>query len=126
MVTEGKNVVFQINGKTFHTTLDVTMAYIGGKWKPNILWNLRKGAKRFGELKTLIPGITDKMLSIQLKEMEMDGLVVRREYAEMPPRVEYSFTNFGQALIPLLEAIAQCGRELTRIGGAVREGRSNG
>ena len=94
----------------FHCALDVTMHFIGGKWKTVVIWYLRHGKKRFGELKTLIPDITDKMLSIQLKALEQDGLVSRKVYAEVPPRVEYELTEEGETLLPMVESIAKWGR----------------
>jgi DNA-binding HxlR family transcriptional regulator len=68
---------------------------------------------RFGEIKKHIPQITEKMLSIQLKALEEDGIIKREVYAEVPLRVEYSLTEFGKSLIPLLEAISKWGRQLT-------------
>lgn len=94
----------------FHCALDVTMHYIGGKWKTVVLWYLRKEKKRFGELKTLIPDITDKMLTIQLKALVRDGIVSRTVFPEVPPRVEYELTEQGKTLIPVVEAIAEWGR----------------
>lgn len=93
----------------FHCALDVTMHYIGGKWKAVVLWYLRKDKKRFSELKALIPDITDKMLSVQLKALEEDGLIKRTVYSEVPPRVEYEFTEEGKSMIPVVEAIAAWG-----------------
>jgi DNA-binding HxlR family transcriptional regulator len=77
-----------------------------------VLWYLRKDKKRFGELKKLIPDITEKMLSLQLKTLEEDGIVKRTIYPEVPPRVEYEMTDFGRTMIPMLEEIALWGRFL--------------
>lgn len=118
MIVDGKEMIFEMDGRTYHCALDVSMSFIGGKWKSVLLWYLRGGPKRFGELKRLVPGITEKMLSLQLKELEADGIVQRQVFAEVPPRVEYSFTNFGHTMIPMLEAIAEWGRQL-----AMRRGR---
>ena len=96
--------------RTYHCALDVTMHVIGGKWKTIVLWYLRKGSKRFSELRKLIPDITEKMLSMQLKQLEKDGLVSRKVFAEVPPRVEYTLTAHGRTLLPLLEEIAKWGR----------------
>lgn len=88
-----------------------TISLIGGKWKILILWQLRNSLRRFGQLQRLIPGITKKMLTQQLRELEKDGLVSRKVYAEVPPRVEYSLTNTGRSLIPVLETISNWGSE---------------
>ncbi len=110
MIIEGKEYEFQMDGRVFHCALDITMNYIGGKWKTVVLWYLRKEAKRFSELKRHIPEITEKMLSIQLKQLEKDGIVSRKVYAEVPPKVEYCLTEEGKSLIPLLEEMASWGR----------------
>jgi len=117
MVIDNKEKVFILNGQEFHCAMDVTMNFIGGKWKTVVLWYLRKDKKRFGELKKLIPNITEKMLSLQLKDLENDGIVKRKLYAEVPPKVEYSLTDFGKSLIPLLEEIARWGRNLAEAKG---------
>ncbi|MGH8934081.1 MAG: winged helix-turn-helix transcriptional regulator [Egibacteraceae bacterium] len=87
--------------------LDAAVDVIGGKWKALILWELHAQPRRFGELKRLEPGISEKMLIQQLREMEADGLVHREVYREVPPKVEYSVTELGsslnEALIPLCE-----------------------
>ena len=90
--------------------MDVTMNFIGGKWKTIVLWYLREKTLRFGELKKQIPDITEKMLSLQLKKLEEDGLVQRVVFAEVPLRVEYSLTEFGKTLRPVVESIAKWGR----------------
>lgn len=110
MLIDGKEKVILLNGKEFHCAMDITMRYIGGKWKTVVLWYLKKEKKRFSELKKLIPNITEKMLSLQLKELEKDGIVTRKVFAEIPPKVEYSLTTFGKTLIPMLEEIAKWGR----------------
>ena len=110
MIIDGKKYKYRMLNQDFHCALDVTMHYIGGKWKAVVLWYLRKDKKRFGELKALIPDITDKMLSIQLKALQEDGIITRTVYAEVPPRVEYEFTEEGRTLIPVVEAIAKWGR----------------
>jgi len=109
MIVDGKELVVKMESKTFHCALDVTMHFIGGKWKSVVLWYLRKDRKRFGELRKQIPGITEKMLSMQLKELEQDGIVGRTVYAEVPPRVEYYLTEEGKTLLPLLEELAKWG-----------------
>jgi DNA-binding HxlR family transcriptional regulator len=112
MVINGEEKQILLRGQTFHCAMDVTMHFIGGKWKTVVLWYLKKEKKRFSELKKLIPDITEKMLSLQLKTLEEDGIVKRTLYPEVPPRVEYELTDFGKTLIPMLEEIAKWGREL--------------
>ena len=113
MLINGKNVAFKLNGKTYHCAMDITMHYIGGKWKSVVLWYLKKKTLRFAELKRQMPDITEKMLSIQLKALEADGLIKREVHGKKPPvRVEYSLTEFGKTLSPALDAIAKWGKNL--------------
>ncbi|MER2999089.1 helix-turn-helix domain-containing protein [Pontibacter populi] len=112
--------MFEIGDKTYHCAMDVTMDYIGGKWKTVVLWYLRNKTMRFGELKKQIPDITEKMLSLQLKALEEDGLVKREVYPEVPLRVEYSLTEFGETLVPVLDAIAKWGRNLGESKGKLK------
>src|SRR6185437_1571465 len=85
--------------------VELAIRIIGGKWKPVIIWHLRENKKRFGELKREIKGITVKMLAQQLRELEQDGLIDRKMFYEVPPRVEYSLTSLGQSLEPALKAL---------------------
>lgn len=87
------------------------VSVLGGKWKSGILFRLAQGTYRFGELKRLMPWISEKVLVRQLKELERDGVVQRMDYGEMPPRVEYSLTAYGHTLQPVLDHIAAWGRE---------------
>lgn len=120
MLIDGKEHRIYLQDRAFHCALDVTMAYIGGKWKAVILWYLRNSTLRFGELKDKLPDITEKMLSLQLKQLVADGLVLRQAYSDQVPiRVEYSLTLFGQTLVPALEAIAAWGRQLANTQGAI-------
>lgn len=113
MIIKGKHVAYQLEDKTYHCAMDITMNYIGGKWKTVVLWYLKNETLRFGELKKRIPDITEKMLSIQLRALEEDGLILRNVYGIKPPvKVEYSLTDFGKTLIPVLNAVAKWGREL--------------
>jgi DNA-binding HxlR family transcriptional regulator len=121
MILDGKEFEIRMKGKIYHCALDVTMNFIGGKWKTIVLWYLRKDAKRFSVLNKEIPGITEKMLSLQLKQLEKDGIVGRKVYAEVPPRVEYFLTEEGRTLIPLLEEMAKWGRKKGKGDGEIVE-----
>jgi DNA-binding HxlR family transcriptional regulator len=121
MIIKQKPYVFVIDGAQYHCAMDVTMHFIGGKWKTVVLWYLKNKTLRFGEIKKLIPDITEKMLSIQLKALEDDGLVVREVFPEVPLRVEYSLTPFGRSLIPVLDAVAKWGRHLGQTKGKLVE-----
>ncbi|MGC0419985.1 winged helix-turn-helix transcriptional regulator [Embleya sp. AB8] len=89
---------------------DAAMDVVGGKWKVLILWALNEHACRFGELRRLVPGITEKVLASHLRELELDGVVHREEYAELPPRVEYSLTPLGDSLNEALRPLGVWGR----------------
>ena len=89
--------------------VETTLGLIGDKWKVLILRDLLPGTKRFGELKKSIVSVSQKVLTAQLRDMEESGLVSRRVYAEVPPRVEYSLTPLGQSLRPILDAMQQWG-----------------
>ncbi len=92
--------------------IDGAMEVIGGKWKVLILWALHEQPhRRFGELRRLLPGVTEKVLASHLREMEEDGIVHRVSYDEVPPRVEYSLTEDGARLNKALEPLADWGRE---------------
>ncbi|MBV8554502.1 MAG: helix-turn-helix transcriptional regulator [Planctomycetaceae bacterium] len=95
---------------------------MGGKWKPIVLWHLTPGPRRFGELRRLVTGISEKMLIQQLREMESDGVVARKDFREIPPRVEYSLTGFGVSLSEALRPLCDWGREhMSRIEKAKSE-----
>lgn len=91
--------------ESYSCNLMLAMDVVGGKWKMVILWYLRKGTLRFNELRKMLDGITQKMLTQQLRELETDGLLERKVYPVVPPKVEYSLTEQGEKLIPVLEAI---------------------
>lgn len=89
--------------------VQATLSVLGGKWKILILWHLKDQTRRFGELKRLMPEITEKMLIQQLRELESDSILARTVYSEVPPKVEYSFTDYGRSLEPVLHALCDWG-----------------
>lgn len=89
--------------------VETTLTLIGDKWKVLILRDLMPGTKRFGELKKSIGHVSQKVLTAQLRDMEENGLLHRRTYAEVPPRVEYSLTDLGRSLKPVLDALQEWG-----------------
>ena len=89
--------------------VETTLTLIGDKWKVLILRDLMPGTKRFGELKRSIGSVSQKVLTAQLRDMERSGLVQRRVYAEVPPRVEYSLTELGKSLKPILDSMQNWG-----------------
>jgi DNA-binding HxlR family transcriptional regulator len=96
--------------------LDAAMDVVGGKWKALILWALGERTHRFGELRRALPGVSEKMLSQQLRELEADGIIHREVFDEVPPRVEYSLTQDGVALKAALAALGEWGeRRIERL-----------
>ena len=94
--------------------VEITMGLIGEKWKVLIVRDLLTGTKRFGELKKSVTGITQKVLTTNLRQMESSGLVKRKVYPEVPPRVEYSLTDTGLSLKPILDSMVDWGNEYKR------------
>ena len=95
----------------YYCPVKLTADIIGGKWKPLIIFYLESGTKRFGQLQKLIPGMTKKMLTQHLRELESDGIIHRKVYAEVPPKVEYSLTRHGESLKPILKLMSAWGNK---------------
>ncbi|MEL7167334.1 MAG: helix-turn-helix domain-containing protein [Pseudomonadota bacterium] len=91
--------------------VEATLSVIGGKWKPVLICRLLSGRKRFGELCRLAPNATERMITLQLRELEADGIIRRTVYAEVPPRVEYEVTDYGRSLQPIIAAMQDWGSE---------------
>ena len=100
----------QYNWKT-GCDVEATLSVIGGRWKPVLVCHLLSGRRRFGELRRLVPNATERMITLQLRELEADGVVSREVFKEVPPRVEYDVTEYGRSLEPILEAMQAWGRE---------------
>ncbi|WP_410583315.1 winged helix-turn-helix transcriptional regulator [Amycolatopsis sp. lyj-108] len=97
--------------RTFTCGLDAAIAVVGGKWKGLILFALQDGPMRFGELRRAVPGISERVLILQLREMETTGLLHREVYHQVPPKVEYSLTAFGDSLNTAMAALGEWGEE---------------
>ncbi|MFC6886909.1 MULTISPECIES: winged helix-turn-helix transcriptional regulator [Actinomadura] len=96
---------------TYVCGIDAAMGVVSGKWKVLILWALHDRARRFGDLRRNVPGITEKVLASHLRELEADGIVHREEHDEVPPHVEYSLTPLGVSLNEALAPLGAWGRE---------------
>lgn len=106
--------MYSIENKKYPCSTSLTMKYIGGKWKAVILMHLIQ-KKRYNELRKNIPSVTERTLSLQLKELEADGLIRRNVYTSKPPlKVEYELTDLGKSLVPVLEAISQWGKDVAK------------
>jgi DNA-binding HxlR family transcriptional regulator len=106
-----------VRTRTYNCPVEAAVDVFGGKWKALILWWLQQRTWRFAELRRQIPGITEKMLTQQLRELEADGIVNRRIYPTVPPKVEYSLTEYGLSLKRALRAICDWGQiHMARIG----------
>ncbi len=102
--------MYQVKGKEYPCCTSVTMGIIGGKWKTVILYYLIDGPLRYNELKKRMTTVTERTLSLQLKQLEEDGVIVRTVHTAKPPlKVDYALTDFGETLIPLLNAIVEWG-----------------
>jgi DNA-binding HxlR family transcriptional regulator len=89
--------------------VQVTLDVLGGRWKPLALYHLRGGTRRFNELRRVMPGVTQRMLTATLRDLERDGVIRREIFPEVPPRVEYTMTPLGESLRPILDAMAAWG-----------------
>ncbi|MFK7749756.1 MAG: winged helix-turn-helix transcriptional regulator [Kordia sp.] len=105
--------MYAFNGKKYPCCASLTMGIIGGKWKTVILFYLMNETLRYSELRKLMPTVTERTLSLQLKALEEDKLVKRKVYTSKPPlKVEYSLTDLGKTLIPLIKAISDWGNSV--------------
>ena len=91
--------------------VEATLSVIGGRWKPVLVCHLLDGRKRFGELRRLTPNATARMITLQLRQLEADGVILRHVFAEVPPRVEYELTDFGRSLEDVLVVMQEWGRQ---------------
>jgi DNA-binding HxlR family transcriptional regulator len=95
--------------REYKCAVELTINLIGGKYKALLLWELSESTKRFNELRKRFPEVTQKMLTQQLRDLENDGLILRHVYPQVPPKVEYSLTDFGKSLMPVIHSMNQWG-----------------
>jgi DNA-binding HxlR family transcriptional regulator len=113
MRIECQSDFIKVNNKVYPCTVSVVMNLVGGKWKAVILYHLMETHKRYGELRKGMPGVTERTLSLQLKQLEEDGLIARQAYGRKPPfKVIYSLTDFGRSFAPVLDAIVGWGNQI--------------
>ena len=91
----------------YHCEIEAAFAIMGGKWKARIIWHIGDGRPRFNELRDTLVNVSPRMLAKQLRELEEDGLVIRTQHPEIPPRVDYQLTEAGTALIPILRILSR-------------------
>lgn len=103
-------------GNPYSCPLTAAVDKIGGRWKPIILFYLSNGSRRFGQLAVTVPMISKKVLTQQLKQLEADGLISRKEFTEVPARVEYALTDFGKSVLPILDRICEWGKQFVDEG----------
>jgi len=102
---------FDFKGKKYNNPVELSLDVIGGKWKIPILWRLKDGSKRYGELQRSLPKVTHKMLTQQLRELELDEIISRKVYSEVPPKVEYNLTLLGKTVIPVIDLLREWSEE---------------
>lgn len=119
MKTECIGDAIKVNGQEYPCTVSLAMDLVGGKWKAVILYHLKEGEKRYSALRKEMPDITEMTLSLQLKQLEKDGLISRNVFGEKPPiKVTYQLTDFGQTFRPVLEALVHWGNTIVEEKGA--------
>jgi DNA-binding HxlR family transcriptional regulator len=100
---------YKLNGAFYYCPVDLTLQIVGGRWKGIVIWNLREEKLRFSELKRRLVSINDKMLSQVLRDLEEQGIVLRKVIEMVPPKVEYSLTKEGKKLLPIMQAMSDYG-----------------
>lgn len=102
---------YKLNGTYYYCPVDLTLHIVGGRWKGIVIWNLRSATLRYSELKKVLVTINDKMLSQVLRELEEQGVVQRTVHSVIPPKVEYSITEEGKKLLPIMKAMSDYGSQ---------------
>lgn len=98
-----------LDGTFYYCPVDLTLSVVGGRWKGLVMWNLRHGPVRFGEMKRILVAINDKMLTQVLRDLEKAGVIDRKVYDVVPPKVEYSLTEMGEKLLPIMQLMSDWG-----------------
>lgn len=106
-----------LDGTYFYCPVDLTLSVIGGRWKGLVFWNLKDEPKRYGELKRILVGINDKMLSQVLKELETASIIHREVLSAIPPKTQYSLTPEGRRLLPVFRMMSEWGSRYEQTGG---------
>lgn len=122
MAVNTSGSLYAIQDRVYSCPIELGLSVIDGKWKLLILCRLREQTLRFGALYKALPGISQKMLTQQLRELEADGVLQREVYRVVPPQVEYYLTPVGRELLPILDVLAQWGRAYVRPQAANQEG----
>ncbi|MBQ0733562.1 winged helix-turn-helix transcriptional regulator [Aquimarina celericrescens] len=113
--------MLEYKDKHYYCPVELTMDLVGGKWKGVIIWYLKDSTMRYNELKKKITTISEKVLIKELRSLESDGIVSRKVYPEVPPKVEYSLTPYGKTLIPIFELISKWGNKHVELYGTLKE-----
>jgi DNA-binding HxlR family transcriptional regulator len=121
MIKNNKNVQIKIDGKTYFCPVEVTMSIMGGKWTAPILWYLKGKTLRYHELKKSLVSISEKVLIKELKSLETLGLITRKPYPVVPPRVEYTLSAYGKTMIPIIDMISKWGEAHSKKFGKIIE-----
>jgi DNA-binding HxlR family transcriptional regulator len=121
MRKKDKNYLIHLAGKQYYCPVEVALDVIGGKWRGVIVWYLQEGPLRFSELKQRITTVSEKVLIRELRALEAAGLVTRKIYPQVPPKVEYDLSAFGKTLGPLLARVSEFGEAYAATFGQVRE-----
>lgn len=122
MIKNQKNVQIQIDGRTYFCPVEVTMSIMGGKWTAPILWYLKGRTLRYNEIKKMLVTISEKVLIKELKSLEECGLILRKAYPEVPPRVEYSLSAYGKTIVPIVDLISKWGETHSKKFGKIIDG----
>lgn len=109
-------VIFTFQGKEYRCSLELTMEIIGGKWKPIMIYHLRKGPLRSSDLMKRLNGISNKMFTQTARELERMSIIERKVYPVVPPRVEYSLTELGKSSLPFILDMAKWGKKVSDLG----------